>query len=359
MSLTTIQNFWKNKKVLITGHTGFKGSWMSFLLSYLGSKVIGYSLNQKNRKSFYHSVKLSQIIYKEYIDDLANKKKLSLVLKKTKPDIIIHFASKSLVIDSYKDPLNTIKSNVIGLQNLLDITKKNQNNIRAILVITSDKCYKNSIKKKIFFEKDLLGGDDPYSASKAMQEILCHSYNVSFFQSRLIATARAGNVVGGGDRSLNRLIPDIVSAYESKSNLQIRNKNHSRPWQFILDCLFGYEKLVRKLYLTNFYKKKKNIYSSSWNFGPKKNQSKKVIELINQSNRYMPSRIIYKANQNFNEHENLYLSTSKTQKLLRYSPKYNFKKTIESTFEWYLFQTNKRNIKLKTISQIKEYLKSN
>jgi len=347
-------NFWKNKRVFLTGHSGFKGSWMSFLLTYFGAKVTGYSLKQTNKKSFYHALSLKNLLSKEYINDICNFSKLKNAYENCQPDIVFHFASNAIVIDSYSNPRQTIDTNIVGLQNLLEIIRLSKKKPKSIIIITSDKCYKNISNSKIFNENDKLGGDDPYSASKAMQEILAEAYNKSYFKKKLIATARGGNVIGGGDRSDYRIVPDIINCFEEKKILRIRNKDFIRPWQFILDCLFGYEKLARFLFLSN-KRKRRNNFSGGWNFGPKSTKNYSVLDLLKISKKYFPNKIIYKKKK-YSEKPFLRLFIKKTNNLLNYNPKFNFYDSVNKTFDWYASQSEKRDMRLKTISQIEDYI---
>lgn len=350
-------NFWKNKRVFLTGHSGFKGSWMSFLLTYFGAKVTGYSLKQIKKKSFYNALSLKDLLSKEYINNICNFSKLKNAYENCQPDIVFHFASSAIVINSYSNPKKTVDTNVVGLQNLLEIIRFSKKKPKSIIIVTSDKCYKNSSNSKRFNENDKLGGGgDPYSASKAMQEILVEAYNKSYFKKKLIATVRGGNVIGGGDRSDYRIVPDIINCFEEKKTLRIRNKDFIRPWQFILDCLFGYEKLARFLFLSNKKKTSKN-FSGGFNFGPKATKNYKVMDLLKISKNYFPNKIIY-IKKKYLENPFLRLSTKKAKNLLDYNPKFNFHDLVNKTFDWYASQLKKQDMRLKTISQIEDYINS-
>lgn len=233
-------NIYKNKKVLITGHTGFKGSWLTLWLLLLGAKVIGYSLPPNTNPNLFSELKLS----KEIIDirgDIRDIKKIKKIIKKYKPDIIFHLAAQPIVKISYENPIETIETNILGTSNLLEASK-NYNFIKGIINVTSDKCYLN--KESIFGyrETDKLGGFDPYSASKACSEILTSAYRKSFFKDKktLISSVRAGNVIGGGDWSKFRIIPDCIKSITKNKDIIIRNPSSIRPWQFVLEPLSGY-----------------------------------------------------------------------------------------------------------------------
>ena len=235
-----MSNFYKNKKVLITGHTGFKGSWLSLYLHLLGSKVYGISLNPIEKFNNFHISNIKKILQKNYIFDLRNYKKFKKTVNFIKPDIIFHLAAQPLVSISYKNPHLTWTSNLISALNLCEILKSYTKKVTC-LIITSDKCYENLELKRGYSEHDRLGGKDPYSASKASVEILCKAYFQSFFKDKKnikFATARAGNVIGGGDWSIDRLFHLIKSI--QKKNLNIRNPKSTRPWQHVLEPINGY-----------------------------------------------------------------------------------------------------------------------
>jgi CDP-glucose 4,6-dehydratase len=243
------KNFWKNKKVFITGHTGFKGSWLCLLLSYLGAKITGYALNPPTNPSLFQDAKIKKFLTKHIIADIRDKDNLRISIQENQPEIIFHLAASPIVLDSLFNPYETFDINLMGTINLLECIR-NSKSIKAAIIVTSDKCYKNYNEKKIFTEDDCLGGGDPYSASKACCEIAALSYIWSFFKNKKypnIATARAGNVIGGGDWANYRLIPDCAKAFIFKKTLVIRNPFHIRPWQHVLDALYGYLLLAEKL----------------------------------------------------------------------------------------------------------------
>jgi CDP-glucose 4,6-dehydratase len=269
-----VTNFYKNKRIFITGHTGFKGIWLTSALLNFGAKITGLSLNDEKKKLFNEYIKNKEI--KSYFGNVENYSFLKKVIKKAKPQIIFHLAAQSLVINSYKEPLRTFKTNTFGTLNLLEIAR-NVSAIKSVIIVTSDKCYKNYGKFKFYKETDALGGVDPYSSSKAAVEIFADSYLKSFFlKSKIgLATVRAGNVIGGGDWSKNRIVPDCIRSIQRKNKLTIRNPNHIRPWQHVLDPVNGYLLLAMKIYFN--YKK----YSGSWNFGPSYKQVKSVRSIVN------------------------------------------------------------------------------
>lgn len=332
--LSELYKFYNQKTVLVTGHTGFKGSWLSLWLEKMGATVIGVGLDPNNENDNFN---LSQ--YKKLVDyrfDIRDAVKLKEVFFKHNPEIIFHLAAQPLVIESYKNPMDTYDVNVNGTLNLLECVRALEKDVTTV-IITTDKVYKNTDKNVAFKETDALGGHDPYSSSKAMVEILVESYYKSFLQcdskyKKGLATARAGNVIGGGDWSKDRLIPDLIQAYKSNNQINLRNPNSKRPWQFVLEPLFGYLHLGLKL-LENTSK-----FSGAWNFGPNKMiKNLSVIEIIKIFNDFIDAQIEINILNKNNFHESSYLSldSSKANESLRW---YNFMTPIETfkkTFDWY------------------------
>jgi CDP-glucose 4,6-dehydratase len=276
-NLKKYKKFWANKKVFITGHTGFKGTWLGIILNILKANIHGYALKPEKNSLFIKS----KILKSFKTNTFANINDFELLKKKLitiKPTILIHLAAQPLVIESYKNPKKTFETNIIGTLNVLEAAREVKT-LKSIIIVTTDKVYKIKKKNKIYVENDELWGTDPYSASKVGAEIVTHSYLNSFFKKKKlkskIATVRAGNVLGGGDFSENRIIPDIYKAIKNKNNLVIRNPNYIRPWQHVIDPLMGYLKLAQIQY---YYKKKLN---NNWNFGPDKKSFKKVIDVVN------------------------------------------------------------------------------
>ena len=333
-------NLWKNKKVLITGNNGFKGSWLSLILYMLNAKVYGYSLNEKRNKLNESIFNLKKISVKNIYGDVRDKKKLTDFFLYAKPDFCIHLAAQSLVLDSFKQPDMTFSTNILGTLNVLEILKTIK---IPSLIITSDKCYVNNYK--ILNELSPLGGDDPYSASKACCEILVNSYIKSF--NLQIASVRSGNVIGGADWNFSRLLPDIMISIFKKKELFIRNKNQIRPWQHVLDVNFSYLRLLKKL-----HKDKK--YSSAYNISP--NRSYKVKAIISYYKKYLKNVIYNKKNNNL-EKKSIYLNSNKIMKL-GIKNRLNFYETLSLTYNWYKeFFSKKKNIFNYSQRQIKYYLK--
>lgn len=343
-----------NRKVLVTGSTGFKGSWLCFWLHKLNAKVVGIGLKPEKNEIIFKSLKIKNKI-KQYYLNINDFRKLNKVIKKEKPSIVFHLAAQSIVSEGYKDPLNTFETNLIGSSNLLESCRINK--IKNLVYITSDKCYLNEGKKARYTEKDILGGEDPYSASKAGAEIIFHSYLKSFYLNKKkinFASGRAGNVIGGGDMKKDGIIPDIIRSIKLKKKLVIRNPKFVRPWQHVLEAISGYLMLGHLLM-------KKRLNSShypSWNFGPKNTKSKTVMQLVKEFFKSWGIKKdfkLLKSNQ-FKEAKLLVLDSKKANKELRWKSRLTFKETLSLTVEWYKNYLLKKNLEKLTISQINYYL---
>ena len=350
-----IKNFYRGKKVLIIGHTGFKGSWLTLALSTFGVKLFGISLGVPSKPSNFIMSKVYKNI-KNYNLDIRNFNKLKKKINSIKPDIIFNLDAQSLVRESYKDPYYTWTTNLNGSLNLLEILKNSQKKMTFVL-ITSDKCYKNFNKTQGYKEKDVLGGYEPYGASKASTELMFHSYFNSFFidNKRIkMATARAGNVIGGGDWSKDRIIPDLIKNYKNKKKMLIRYPNATRPWQHVLDPIFGYIYLG---YMLN--KNPKDTNGESFNFGPYSRKNYPVTVLLNEMKKYM-SKIKWKSVKKINKfHEAglLNLNPKKASKILKWKNKIDFGESVKLTAYWYISYLAKGNMFNKTLEQIENYKK--
>lgn len=342
-------DIYRNKRVMITGHTGFKGSWLTLWLKMLGAKVLGYSIGVPTNPSIFKTLNL----YKRIIHingDVRNFKKLDSIVKKFKPHIIFHLAAQPLVIKSYENPKETFSTNILGTLNILEVIRKNLF-VKAGVIITSDKCYQNKEFNRGYKENDQLAGIDPYSASKSSAEIISHSYFKSFFSQRNVATARAGNVIGGGDWSPNRIIPDYFKAIIKKKKLIIRNPNSTRPWQHVLEPLGGYLLLGK-----NLINKNKKVLNNSFNFGPIGDlKSKTVLDLVKNMNKKNFYKVIKK--NYLYESKLLQLNCTKVKKKLNWMPVLNFKETINFTKFWYEKYIDKSNMTEFSEYQILKYIK--
>lgn len=343
--------FWSNKRVLVTGHTGFKGSWLVSILLKLNAKVIGYSLYPE-KESLFKKINLNNKLYKNYYKNINSYKELNKVIKRDKPQIIFHLAAKPLVKYSYKNPMQTFTDNFIGTLNILEIVK-NYNFIKSTVIITTDKVYKNDDKRIQFKEEDHLWGKDPYSASKVCAEQLVSSYKSSFINEgglKFTSVARSGNVIGGCDHNVSRIIPDIFNHIKNKMKLYIRMPHAIRPWQHVIEPSFGYISLAQKQF-NNISINKKNY---KWNFGPEKTNFKKVSYIVD----YIKKRISFPyliKKSNFKESKILMLNNTKAKRQLFWKPKLGINKTLEMTIE--LEQAKKKEVYKTLNKQIKYYLK--
>jgi CDP-glucose 4,6-dehydratase len=353
-NLKSLSKFWKGKKVFLTGHTGFKGSWFSIFLNLLGAKVVGYSLKPNVNPNLYDLAKLDKEIHKTIFGDIRDYSKLKNSIKKFSPDFIVHMAAQPLVRESYANPKYTYEVNTLGTVNILNILNEIKF-IKSALIITTDKVYLNNDKKNYYKENDILEGFDPYSNSKSCAELVVNSYNRSFFKKNniFVATARAGNVVGGGDFSKDRILPDYFRALLKNNKLIVRSPNSIRPWQHVIDPLYGYLLLLMKLY------KKEAKTNNSFNFGPKKSNNKSVNDVINLINKDFNNsvRVIKKVNSSKNYHESkiLMLDSNKSKKILNWQTKYNLEQSIKLTSFWFKEFFAKKNILKLTQNQIINY----
>ncbi len=321
----------KNKSVLVTGHTGFKGSWLSSWLLKLGADVHGISIDVPSVPSHYSALRMSKKI-KNYKLDIKNLQKLRQTINKIKPKFIFHLAAQSLVKKSYENPVNTFETNTIGTLNLLECIRNFKHNC-TIILITSDKCYQNVEQLKGYVETDRLGGNDPYSASKAGAELVISSYISSFLlikKNLRIGIARAGNVIGGGDWSDDRIIPDAIKAWSKRKTLKIRNPKATRPWQHVLEPISGYLCLAQKL--TNDSK----LNGEAFNFGPKKQENYTVKDvLVELKKHWKAAKWSTENDNNFYESTLLSLNCTKAKKMLNWEAKLQFRENIRLTAEWY------------------------
>ena len=350
----SLGKFWKGKKVFLTGHTGFKGSWFAILLNLLGAKVVGYSLKPVTNPNLFDLIKLNRKIHNSIIGDITDYNKLKKSINKFSPDFVVHMAAQAIVRESYVNPKYTYQVNTLGTVNILNILNELKF-IKSALIITTDKVYFNNNKKKYYEENDVLGGRDPYSNSKSCAELVVNSYNHSFFKEKniFVATARAGNVIAGGDFSKDRILPDYFRSLFQNKKLILRSPNSIRPWQHVLEPLYGYLLLLMKLH------KKQKLSNSSFNFGPNKSNNKSVNDVINLINKDFNNfvKVTKKNNSSKNYHESkiLMLNSNKSKKILNWKTKYNLEQSIKLTTLWFkAFIENKNVLKL-TQDQIRNY----
>mgnify|MGYP001261336810 CR=1 FL=1 len=344
-------SFWKNRNVFLTGHSGFKGGWTALWLSNMGANVYGYSLQPSTKPSFFEATKLDKQISKSTFANILDLKNLVQAMKIAKPSVVIHMAAQSLVRESYKLPVDTYMNNVIGTVNVLEASRQIET-IKAIINVTTDKCYENQERTKPYSENDRLGGHDPYSSSKACSELVTTSYRKSFLSDLNIylASVRSGNVIGGGDWANDRLIPDFFKALNKNETLRIRSPNAIRPWQHVLEPISGYLMLAEKLITEG------NKYSEAWNFGPEENETKKVSQIAE----YLCSKIKgsrFEIENSLQPHEAqlLKLDSSKAKTKLAWKNQWNLEITLNKTIEWYQAWRNQEDMKDISISQINCY----
>lgn len=345
--------FWKNKKILITGHTGFKGGWLTLWLKKLNCDILGFS-DSIPTSGIFKTLNLNDEICSKF-GDIREYSAIHECIKNFKPEIIFHLAAQSLVFESYLDPIKTYNTNVMGTLNLFEAIRKTQTP-SIVINVTSDKCYENKHLQRPFRESDPMGGYDPYSSSKGCAELLTSSYRNSFFNmnnfhehNTLIASVRAGNVIGGGDWSKNRLIPDLIRGIENNNVVKIRNPNFIRPWQFILEPLLGYMLLVEKI------SKNSPDYADSWNFGPSSEKMEtvsKIISFFQES--FSQLQVSFEQNLKY-ESPSLILDSSKALKKLGWENKLDLQKSISLTCDWYKKFFDNHNMKNVSIEQIDKF----
>ena len=345
-------SFWKDKNVIITGHTGFKGSWLAFWLAKLGVQVTGYALDQLTSPNLFNTLQIKELI-KDHRHDIRDLSALKNVIRSTKPEIIIHMAAQSLVKESYKDPVGTYTTNVIGTMNLIEAARS-CDSIRVILIITSDKCYENREIHYGYKETDPMGGHDPYSSSKGCAELVTMAYRRSFFSDDsavAIASARAGNVIGGGDWARDRIIPDAMRAFNGKKTLQVRNPIAVRPWQHVLEPLSGYMVLCENMW------NQPSQYSEGWNFGPVDESVCTVEEIIKRVAEYWGDQADWVKSNGEHPHEAtlLKLDITKAKKQLGWEPKWDLDTALEKTVSWYKNYYNGEDIHVMSLQQIEKY----
>ncbi|RRJ62269.1 CDP-glucose 4,6-dehydratase [Paenibacillus oralis] len=354
------KNFWQDKRVFLTGHTGFKGSWLSLWLTQLGAKVTGFSLPPSTKPNLFEVCNIESLIEKSVIGDIRNFELLEQSIKEAKPQIVIHMAAQPLVSESYINPVETYMVNVMGTVNLLETIRRinNGNEIKAVVNVTTDKCYENKEWFWGYRENEPMGGYDPYSSSKACSELVTASYRNSFFNTEnyekhgvAIATARAGNVIGGGDWANNRLVPDIMKSLLENTPIIVRNPDSIRPWQHVLEPLGGYLLLAEKLYLYGCE------YAEPWNFGPSDDDAKTVQWIVERfcSKWNGNAGFQIRRDNQFHEAHYLKLDCSKAKYKLGWAPKWSLEQSIEKIIDWNYAYMDKRNMQEVCEHQILEY----
>lgn len=352
-----MKEFFKDKKILITGHTGFKGAWLAHILAGWGAQVVGVSLPAHTDPNLFTILGIGDRV-RNYFADIRNSEALGSIFQKERPEIVFHLAAQALVRESYDHPLNTYEANVLGTANILECIR-NTDSVLSAVIITTDKVYENNGGSAPYKEGDRLGGFDPYSASKAAADIVTQSYIRSFFDPQkyqdgrhaLIAIARAGNVIGGGDWGKDRLIPDAVRAiYEGDGDIVIRNPRAIRPWQYVLEPLSGYMLLAKKLYGGE------SELSGAWNFGPENDRDHPVSEVVEKITSCLGGRCVVVPDGGKHEAAVLRLDIAKAKNVLGWTPALFWADAMTRTLEWYKeFYENRGGIVGKTDRQIKDF----
>lgn len=350
-----MQNFWNGKKVLITGHTGFKGSWLAFWLKMLSADVCGYALAPESQPNLFENLELENKI-RSIIGEIRDLPHFEKTIQSFQPEIVFHLAAQSLVRKSYRKPIDTYTINVIGTINILEAIRKTDS-VKSVVVITTDKVYENKEWHWAYRETERLGGFDPYSNSKACAELAVSAYRNSFFGESdcLIATARAGNVIGGGDWSEDRLLPDVFRSLVFGEKLEIRNPDSIRPWQHALEPLDGYMKLAEKLYAGQ------KDFAEAWNFGPAEEGSKPVGWILEEIKRVWNEPVNWEITGEKQPHEArlLKLDSAKAKNELKWSPKLSLDEAVTLTAEWYCGFKDKQDLIKLTTNQINFYQNKN
>jgi len=342
--------FWRGKRVLITGHTGFKGSWLAIWLQKLGSEVIGIALEPYKVPNLFEIASVATGMNSRFCD-IRDEAELAIQVRAARPEVVFHLAAQPLVRASYNDPLGTFATNVLGTANLLN-SLRSQESVRAVVMVTTDKVYRNLEQPYPYREDDALGGHDPYSASKAASEIVITSFRDAYLsaQGKGVASARAGNVIGGGDWSEDRLMPDAVHAWLGKQPLLIRNPQAIRPWQHVLDPLAGYLKLAQKLWY-------QPGLAGAYNFGPKTCEAATVREVVEFARiAFDGGEVIYHDQCNGPHEANLLsLEIAKARSVLGVSPIWGLKESVKRTIAWYKSQANGADARSLCEAEIDDY----
>ena len=348
------KKFWKGKNVLITGHTGFKGAWLSLWLQQMGAQVVGYSNEIPTEPSLFKLANVANGMWSEIGADIRDLDSLKGIINEHKPEIVIHMAAQALVRPSYANPVETYQTNVMGTVNLLEAIRLSDS-VKVCVNVTTDKCYENKEWAWGYRENEPMGGYDPYSSSKACSEIVSAAFRRSYFSGENkigLATARAGNVIGGGDWATDRLIPDIFKAWLADEKVIIRSPSSIRPWQMVLEPLSGYLTLAEKLW------EDPQKYSQAWNFGPYDNDAQPVGWIVEQISQELKDfKVEIKPDNSLHEATYLKLDCSKSRTYLGWKPRTNLPTTLKGIIEWYEVFRNQGNIREVTIQQIARFQK--
>ncbi len=345
--------FWAGRKIFLTGHTGFKGSWLSLWLGQLGAEVTGYSLPALTAPSLYTDAKVAEAVRNDIRGDIRDAAALTEAIQAASPEIVIHMAAQALVRDSYDDPVTTYSTNIMGTVNLLEAVRDTPG-VKAVLNITTDKCYENKNWVWGYRENDPMGGHDPYSSSKGCAELVSSAYRSSFLQGAgiALATARAGNVIGGGDWTKDRIVPDAMRAFMAKRTLLVRNPMATRPWQHVLEPLSGYLMLCQQLISEPV------AFAEAWNFGPNEEDAPQpVSRLTDALVESWGEQAKWRLDDGAHPHEawDLKLESSKARARLKWRPTWGLERTLDETVQWYKAWHNKADMRAFTLHQIESH----
>lgn len=349
--------FWLGKRVFITGHTGFKGGWLCLWLQSLGAEVHGYALEPPTDPNLFSIANVGERMAISTIADIRSAAKLTATMQAAQPEIVFHLAAQPLVRRSYAEPVETYAVNVMGTVNLLEAVRATPG-ARAVVVVTTDKCYENREREWSYRENEPLGGHDPYSSSKACAELVTAAYRRSFFEHAevALASARAGNVIGGGDWASDRLIPDILRAFDSGTVLRIRSPHAIRPWQHVLEPLSGYLRLAERLYENAGADRR--AFAEAWNFGPADEDARPVSWIVERLTAGIPGAA-WTSDQAPQPHEASYLKldSSKASARLGWRPRWRLPIALDKTLEWHAAWRQGGDMRQSTFSQIDEYMR--
>ncbi len=348
--------FWQGRRVFLTGHTGFKGAWLALVLHHLGAKVTGYALPPQTHPSLYELAGVGELITSHF-GDVRDLNALSQAMQAAQPEVVLHLAAQALVRPSYEDPVGTFASNVMGTVHVCESVRRLPG-VRALLCVTSDKCYANQGWEWAYRESDPMGGHDPYSASKGCSELVAASYRDAFFHAGegsgvALATARAGNVIGGGDWSADRLVPDLLRALDEQGSVLIRRPEATRPWQHVLDALAGYLALAERLHTSGA------SYGGGWNFGPDESDVRSVRDVVNALSQHLPLRAEF-ATETLGPHEaaSLRLDSAQARRRLNWHPAWSLDESLHRVAQWHQGWREQQDVRALCFSQIQDHLQS-
>lgn len=345
------KHFWTGRRVFLTGHTGFKGGWLSLWLSHLGAEVAGFSLEPPTDPSFFDAAGVAGVLHMDLRGDIRDGASLKSAMQAVSPEIVLHLAAQPLVRHSYVDPVATYATNVMGTVNLFEAVRATPS-VNTVVNITTDKCYENREWVWPYREDDAMGGYDPYSSSKGCAELVTSAYRRSFMAEAGIglASARAGNVIGGGDWASDRLVPDFLRAISRRETLTIRSPHATRPWQHVLEPLSGYLTLAQALH------EKGESFSEGWNFGPEEVDARSVDWIVRKLVELKPETR-WQLDNNIQPHEAgfLMLSSAKAKQRLGWHPRWRLSDALAKTVEWHSAWMNKEDMRAVSVSQIKAY----